>query len=136
MRRYEVVFVLAPTLSDDEVDETIEGFSKTAGESGAQLVEVDKWGKRRLAFPVEKHTEGSYVVLTLEEPAATAVAELERRFKVTDSVIRFLSVRTDLDLKRAAKFQARRVLKKEKRAARAPLPKQQEDAVKVPAEEG
>ena len=136
MRRYEVVFVLAPTLSDEEVDEITEGFSKTAGESGAQVVEVNKWGKRRLAFPVEKHREGIYVLLTLEETAAMAVAELERRFKVTDSVIRFLSIRTDLDLKRAAKFQARRKLKKEKRAARAALPKPQQDVVQVQADEG
>ena len=117
MRRYEVVFALAPTLSEDEVDQTIEGFRKTAEENGAQLVEMDNWGKRRFAFPVSKHTEGVYVVLTLEEPGAKAVAELERRFKVTDSVIRFLSVRTDLDLKREAKFRDRRELQKKRRVA-------------------
>ena len=120
MRRYEVVFVLAPTLADDQVQEAIDGFSKIASDKGAEIVSVDNWGKRRLAFPVKKFTDGIYVVLTLEEPAAQAAAELERRFKVTDSVIRFLTVRVDLDLKRAAKFKARREeQKKQRRAASA-----------------
>ena len=117
MRRYEVVFVLAPTLTEDEVEQQIEGFTKTARDKGAEIVSVDKWGKRRLAFRVGKHTDGFYVVVTLNEPSGTAVAELERRFKVTDSVIRFLSVRTDLDLKRAEKFKKARELRRAKRPA-------------------
>lgn len=119
MRRYEVVFILAPTLSDEEVDQSIEGFEQTAQEMGAKIVNVDKWGKRRLAFPVKNHSEGFYVVLTLEEPEAAAAVELERKFKVTDSVIRFLSVRIDLDLKRAEKFRARRELRKKPRVPQA-----------------
>jgi len=117
MRRYEVVFVLAPTLTEDEVEQAIEGFTKTARDKGAEIVSVDKWGKRRLAFRVGKHSDGFYVVVTLHEPSGTAVAELERRFKVTDSVIRFLSVRTDLDLKRADKFKKARDLRRQKRPA-------------------
>ncbi|HXK58806.1 MAG TPA: 30S ribosomal protein S6 [Acidobacteriota bacterium] len=117
MRRYEVVFVLAPTLTDDEVEQAIESFTKTARDKGAEVISVDKWGKRRLAFRVGKHTDGYYVVLTLEEPSGAAVAELERRFKVSDSVIRFLSVRTDLDLKRAEKFKKEREARRAKRPA-------------------
>ncbi len=117
MRRYEVVFVLAPTLTEDEVEQAIESFTKTARDKGAEIVSVDKWGKRRLAFRVGKHSDGFYVVVTLHEPSGTAVAELERRFKVTDSVIRFLSVRTDLDLKRADKFKKARELRRQKRPA-------------------
>jgi small subunit ribosomal protein S6 len=120
MRRYEVVFVLAPTLTGDEVETLTEGFVKTAKDKGAEVVEVDKWGKRRLAFRVGKHHEGYYVVVTLEEESATAVTEMERRFKVTDAVIRFLTVRTDLDLKRAEKFRERREAKRKKRPAQAP----------------
>ena len=135
MRRYEVVFVLAPTLAEDGVDQLVESFNKSARDKGAEIVSVDKWGKRRLAYRVGKYTEGVYVVLTLEEPAAAAVTELERRFKVTDAVIRFLTVRTDLDLKRAAKFKARRELKRRKKpspapiAERAPAPEVEENAV-------
>lgn len=119
MRRYEVVFVLAPTLTEDEVEQSIDGFTKAARDKGAEVVNVDKWGKRRLAFRVGKHTEAFYVVLTLAEPSGAAVAELERRFKVTDAVIRFLTVRTDLDLKRAEKFKAQREARARKRPAAA-----------------
>ncbi len=116
MRRYEVVFVLVPTLAEEEVDQAIESFTRIAQEKSAEILEVDNWGKRRLAFSVKKHEEGIYVILSLEEPAAEAVAELERRFKVTDSVIRFLTVRVDQDLKRAEKFRAKRELGKARRA--------------------
>jgi small subunit ribosomal protein S6 len=116
MRRYEVVFVLAPTLSEDEAQKAIEDYSSTAEEFGAKVLDVDLWGQRRLAFPVKKFTEGIYIVLTLEEEAAAAVSELERRFRVTDSVIRFLTVRIDEALKRADKFKTRRDARRAKRA--------------------
>jgi len=118
MRRYEVVFVLAPTLADDEFDQQIETYVEAAKEAGAEVVDVDKWGKRRLAFPVQKHTEGFYTVLTIDETSGTAVAELERRFKVNDAVIRFLSVRIDLELKRAEKFEQRKEARKKRIASK------------------
>lgn len=108
MRRYEVVFVLAPTLAEEEVDQAVEMYSNVATEMGAEVVETDKWGKRRMAFPVKKHNEGYYTILTLNEPEGKATAELERRFKVNDAVIRFLTVRMDEELKRAEKFEQRR----------------------------
>ncbi len=112
MRRYEVVFVLAPTMTEEEVDQLVDTYSTVAQEVGAEVVQVDKWGKRRLAFPVQKHSEGYYTVLTLEEEAAKSISELERRFKVNDSVIRFLSVRIDPDVKRAEKFETKRERRK------------------------
>ena len=108
MRQYEIAFVLAPTLSDDEVEQSIATYREVAEEKGAQVVKVDEWGKRSLAYSINKHKEGIYTIFTLEEPEAEAVDELERRFKVTESVIRFLSVRIDLDLKRMEKFKSRR----------------------------
>ncbi len=114
MRRYEVVIVLAPTLTEDDVEQSTETFKKAAEEKGAQIVEIEQWGKRKLAYPIKRHTEGIYIIFTLEELSAEAVGELERRFKVSDSVIRFLTVRIDLDLKRAEKFKARRKKKKER----------------------
>ncbi len=118
MRRYEVVTVLAPTLTEDEVEQSIENFKKAAEEKGAQIAEVEQWGKRKLAYPIKRHAEGIYIIFTLEEPNAEAVSELERRFKVSDSVIRFLTVRIDLDLKGAEKLNARRREKKERRPAK------------------
>ncbi|UCF37325.1 MAG: 30S ribosomal protein S6 [Acidobacteriota bacterium] len=119
MRRYEVVFVLAPTLAEEEVEQQIETFSGVAVEMGAEIVDVDKWGKRRLAFPVKKHSEGYYTILSLHETEAAAVSELERRFKVNDAVIRFLTVRVDEDLKRAEQFERRREARQKRRGARA-----------------
>jgi|GEM_PF-719798 len=104
MRRYEVVYVLAPTLTPEEVDQYAENFSEAAREQGAEVIEVEKWEKRKLAFRVKKFWEGYYTILTIEEEAADAVTELERRFKVNDIVIRFLTVRIDEEVKRAAKF--------------------------------
>ncbi|MEE2821643.1 MAG: 30S ribosomal protein S6 [Acidobacteriota bacterium] len=112
MRKYEVAVVLAPTLTEEEVDQSIETFQEIAKEKEAQVANVDNWGKRNLAYPINKHTEGIYVILTLEESNAESVAELERRFKMTESVIRFLTIRVDLNLKRAEKIKSRRDSKK------------------------
>ena len=117
MRRYEVVVILAPTLTEEEVDQSIETFQKIAEEKKAQIANVDNWGKRKLAYPINKHNEGIYIILTLEEPAAESVAELERRFKVMESVIRFLTIRVDLDLKRAEKLKSRRKGKKRRKTS-------------------
>ena len=119
MRRYEVTCVLAPTLSGEEVEQAVESFKKTAEEKGATVVDVDNWGKRRLAFPVKKHKEGYYVIYTLDEEAAEAASELERRFKVTDPVIRFLTVRVDEAQKRAEKLKSQREARKKHRKAAA-----------------
>ncbi len=131
MRRYEVAIVLAPTLTEDEVEQSTETFKKAAEEKGAQIADIEQWGKRKLAYPIKKHTEGIYVIVTLEELSAEAVGELERRFKVSDSVIRFLTVRIDLDLKRAEKLKSRR---KEKKGRTAP-DRESEKTVTVAAED-
>ena len=115
MRRYEVVFVLAPTLSQEGTQQLVETFSDAAKEMGADILKVDEWGKRRLAFPVNKFNQGIYVILKLEEEAAVAVKELERRFRVNDSVIRYLTIRVDQEIKVAEKLKARRAVKRRKR---------------------
>jgi small subunit ribosomal protein S6 len=124
MRRYEVVFVLAPTLTEEEVDQQVDLYTSVAKEMGAEILDTDKWGKRKLAFPVKKHNEGYYTVVTLEEAAAEAVGELERRFRVSESVIRFLTVRIDEDLKRAEKFEVKRERHQSRRFRRERTPSQ------------
>ena len=76
------------------------------GKNG-KVVKVDNWGKKSLAYKIKKFRDGYYVVLTIEGDGAT-IAELERRFRVTDYVIRFISVRIDEDLKRSEKIKAAR----------------------------
>ena len=101
MREYEAIFILAPTLDEEQIQTIIDSLSKAAEERGAEVANVDRWGRRRLAFPVKKHKDGHFVIFTLRADSNDAVRELERRFKVSDSIIRFLTIRVDLERKRA-----------------------------------
>jgi small subunit ribosomal protein S6 len=117
MRIYENLFIVKPDATEEEIDHLIEQMSKNVTSSGGTVDKVDKWGKRRLAYRVEKQREGSYVLLQFTaEPAA--VKEFERRMRVQDSVIKFLTVRIDETLKRVEK----RKKEREKRAHRRPQP--------------
>ena len=115
MRVYELLFIVMPTVADEAVDALVEQLRAVAEERGATVTKVDKMGRRKLAYPIRvsptTFTEGIYLVLTIEGTGAE-IAELERRLRVTETVIRHLTVRIDEDLKRAEKF-------KTKRAARA-----------------
>ncbi|MBI4456186.1 MAG: 30S ribosomal protein S6 [Acidobacteria bacterium] len=117
MRTYEVVFVAVPTLGEEDLNALVEQMKKSAESKNGRVVKVDPWGKRSLAYPIKKFKEGYYTVFTLEDNGE-AVAELERRFRVTDSVIRFLSVRVDEDLKRQQKIKTEREKKKAQRGRR------------------
>ncbi|MBI2821233.1 MAG: 30S ribosomal protein S6, partial [Acidobacteria bacterium] len=101
--------------SEDDLNVLIEQMKKSAESKKGKIVAVDSWGKRALAYPIKKFHEGHYTIFTLEDNGE-AVAEMERRFRVTDSVIRFLSVRVDEDLKRQQKIKTQREKKKARRA--------------------
>jgi small subunit ribosomal protein S6 len=107
VRTYEVVFVAAPTLTSEELDAFISHIQTVVESRNGKVVNVDNWGKRSLAYKIKKFRDAYYVVLTVEGDGG-AIAELERRFRVTDSIIRFISVRLDLDLKRSEKLKAMR----------------------------
>ena len=105
MRTYEVVFVAAPTLTTEELDGFITHVQGVVEGRNGKIIKVDNWGKRSLAYKIKKYRDAYYVVLTIEGDGG-AIAELERRFRVTDYIIRFLSVRIDEDLKRSDKLRA------------------------------
>ena len=107
MRTYEVVFVAAPTITTEELDAFIAHVQATVEGKNGKLVKVENWGKRSLAYKIKKYRDAYYVVLTIEGDGG-AIAELERRFRVTDYIIRFLSVRIDEDLKRSEKLRSNR----------------------------
>jgi small subunit ribosomal protein S6 len=120
VRTYEVVFVAAPTLTAEEVDAFIAQMQSVLEGKEAKVVKVDNWGKKPLAYKIKRFRDGYYVILTIEGGGA-AITELERRFRVTDFVVRFLSVRIDEDYKRSEKLKAARQRKSGKRpAAHAP----------------
>ena len=108
MRVYEVLFIVAPNIEESDIETLVTQLSDVATNQGAQVVKVDRMGRRRLAYPVGKFNEGHYVVLTIEG-SGSEIAELERRMRVTDAVIRYITIRIDEDLKRAEKFRVRRV---------------------------
>ena len=120
MRNYEVVFVAAPTLTGDELDGFIDHIQTVIESKNGKVVKVDNWGKKSLAYKIRKYREGYYVVLTIDGNGS-AIAELERRFRVTDYIIRFISVRIDEDLKRSEKIKAARQKKAGKPAPEVPI---------------
>ncbi|HVW09938.1 MAG TPA: 30S ribosomal protein S6 [Bryobacteraceae bacterium] len=117
MRIYENLFIVKPDATEEEIDHLIEQMSKNITTTGGTVDKVEKWGKRRLAYRVEKQREGFYVLLTFTAEAST-VHEFERRMLVQDSIIKFLTVRIDETLKRIEKRKKIR----EKRALRRPKP--------------
>ncbi len=117
MRIYENLFIVKPDATEEEIDLLIEQLSGHITKAGGTVDKVDKWGKRRLAYRVEKNREGFYVLLQFTAEA-TAVKEFERRLRVQDSVIKYLTVRIDETLKRIEK----RKKEREKRAHRRPQP--------------
>jgi small subunit ribosomal protein S6 len=117
MRIYENLFIVKPDATEEEIDHLIEQMSGYLVKDGATVDKVDKWGKRRLAYRVQKNREGFYVLIQFTAPA-TAVKEFERRLRVQDAVIKFLTVRIDETLKKVEK----RKKEREKRAHRRPQP--------------
>jgi len=107
MRVYEVLFIIAPNTEESDVEALVTQMSDVATNQGAQVTKIDRMGRRRLAYQIQKFNEGHYVVLTVEGTGAE-IAEVERRMRVTDAIIRYITIRIDEDLKRADKLRARR----------------------------
>ncbi len=106
-RVYEVMFIVRPDVVEEEVDKLIAGFSTSVTNGGGMVKNVDKMGRRKLAYMVRKFNDGNYVLLTVEAGGAV-VLELERRLRVTEPVIKFITVRIDEEDKRLAKVKALR----------------------------
>ena len=111
MRTYEVLFILSPQVAEEEATTLINDFKKVGESTAAKLTHEEAWGRRRLAYPIQKFTEGNYHLFVYESDGS--LAELDRRMKNSDRVLRHMIVRTDLDHKRAEKL-AKRNPKKER----------------------
>ncbi len=116
MRTYEVGFITAPTLSNEELEAFVSQMQTVVQSRNGKVIKVDNWGKKSLAYKIKRFRDAYYVFMTIEGDGA-AIAELERRFRVTDFVMRFLSVRIDEDLKRSEKLKAARNRKARARSA-------------------
>ena len=106
-RVYEVMFIVRPDVAEEDADKLIAGFSATVTGGGGVVKTVEKMGRRKLAYMVRKFNDGNYVLLTIEADGPV-VLELERRLRVTEPVIKFITVRIDEEEKRLAKVKALR----------------------------
>ncbi len=118
-RSYEVMFIVRPDMVDEDLNKLISTLESSVT-SGGGTTKSEVWGKRRLAYKVAKFNEGIFVLFMMEGPGAL-VHEVERRLRVTEQVIKFITVRTDEELKRLDKVKKLRDARK-KMSAVAPAP--------------
>ena len=115
-RQYDLIFICRPDTPEPDVDKVIATVEHAAAEKGAKIEKTEKWGRKRMAYRVQRLREGFYVYMVLRSSHGEVVKELERRLKVADPVMKYLTVRVDEELKRQDKLKRHR----EKRAARRP----------------
>ncbi len=122
-RLYEVMFIVRPDAADEDVDKLIDGFTANVTAGGGVVKSVEKMGRRKLAYLVRKFNDGNYILLTIEA-GGPVVLELERRLRVSEPVIKFITVRIDEEEKRVAKVKAKRGVRRTatEAAAAAPAP--------------
>ncbi|HEX9200269.1 MAG TPA: 30S ribosomal protein S6 [Acidobacteriaceae bacterium] len=128
-RTYEIMFIVRPDVEEADLDKLIEGFSANITAGGGEIKSVEKMGRRRLAYTVRKFNDGFYVLLNVAAPGSL-IAEIERRLRVSEPVIKFITVRMDEEEKRLAKVKALRD-SKVKRSAQ-PIPPQAAPAAVAP----
>jgi small subunit ribosomal protein S6 len=129
-RTYEIMFIVRPDVEEAEIDKLIEGFTSTITSGGGEVKQTEKMGRRRLAYTVRKFNDGFYVLLAVAAPGSL-IGEIERRLRVTEQVIKFITVRMDEEEKRLAKIKAIRD-SKVKRSAQ-PIPPQPAAAAPAPS---
>lgn len=112
-RTYEVMYVAAADTPDEDIAKLNETIEQIVDKEGGTIVKTEDMGRRKLAYPINKKTEGYYVLFEIEG-SGQEIAELERRMRVNDAFLRYLTVRVDEERKTADKFQAKR----DKRQAR------------------
>jgi small subunit ribosomal protein S6 len=114
MRQYETAFLIAPNLPEEDNEKLISQMAEVVSKKKGNMINVDEWGKRKLAYPIHKFEEAYYVFFLYEGDPSIPV-ELERRFKQTETIIRYMTVKNEL--KESDKKRVRAPAKKKKEAA-------------------
>ncbi|MFO7848053.1 MAG: 30S ribosomal protein S6 [Balneolaceae bacterium] len=96
---YEMTYILNPVLDDDRFTELVDFVNNLIKENGGEVVDVDEWGSKQLAYPIEKKNSGYYVNLYFEAPK-TAIEPIERNLRINDDVMRYLTLKYDAKMKR------------------------------------
>ena len=115
-RLYEVMFIVRPDVAEEDVDKLIAGFTTNVTNGGGVVKNVEKMGRRKLAYLVRKFNDGNYILMTVEA-GGPVVLELERRLRVSEPIIKFITVRIDEEEKRLAKVKALRGVRRPTQAA-------------------
>jgi small subunit ribosomal protein S6 len=115
-RTYEVVFIINPDTADDEVTRLSEGVQKIITTQGGSITKAEMMGKRQLAYEINHKKDGTYVLLEVEGSGAE-IAEVERRMRVNDQILRYMTVRVDEMRRRAQKLKDRRARKAAKQSS-------------------
>src|SRR6201986_3674391 len=121
-RLYDLIFIVRPATPEDEIKKVLTSIEHTVAEKGAKSEKTEHWGTRKLAYRVAKHREGIYVYQQIRTNHGELIAELERRLRVQDVVIKYLTVRLDEDLKRQKKLGGKREQRAARRPRRTPAP--------------
>jgi small subunit ribosomal protein S6 len=106
-RTYEIMFIVRPDVEEADLDKLVEGFQKNVTDGGGEIRSTEKMGRRRLAYTVRKFNDGFYVLLTVLAPGSL-ISEVERSLRVSEPVIKFITVRIDEEEKRLAKIKQHR----------------------------
>jgi small subunit ribosomal protein S6 len=130
-RFYEVMFIVRPDVADEDQDKLIAGFEQTVINGGGAVRSTEKLGRRKLAYMVRRFNDGNFVLLTIDADGVL-IAELERRLRVSEPVIKFITVRMDEEEKRLTKVRAIRASRKKLSAIPVEAPPAPEPAAPAP----
>ncbi len=97
MRRYETIFILRPNVGEDEINRVVESTSKIIVDEKGTIIELDKWGMKKLAYLIKKESLGYYVYCDYAGTPA-AVAEIERKFRIDDTVLKYMTIKTAISI--------------------------------------
>jgi len=116
MRNYEIIFIVRPDLPEEDTDKLISQMDLLVTSTGGTVKKMEKLGRRRLAYKINRIQEGLYVLFVLDCQPAT-IQEFERKLKVSDPVIKFMTVRLDEEMKKVEKFRRSRAKRTARRKA-------------------
>ncbi len=126
MRRYETIYILRPTLAEEQINTLIENTTNIIQSDNGQIIALDKWGMKKLSYPIKKESLGYYVYCDFAG-TPDAVAEMERKFRIDDSVLRYLTVKLSDEITQEEADKAAKDLADLKNAALASDSEQEED---------
>lgn len=120
-RTYEVMYIIDPDTAADKIEKLNEAVGKLIEKEGGEIVRRDDIGLKTMAYPIQKKAEGHYVLFEING-SGQEIAELERRMRVNDMIMRYITVRVDEDRKKATKLRSKREARAAKRASFRPAP--------------